>query len=331
MNLRPEARVPRNGEFGSQPLHWSYVKDLAMNSSHFSDTRLIDFPHANPLVTKLLDRYGFQLDESPSATAVVKLRIGLPQGSILLWDRATSLPRGPQRRHLLRSVSLTFQNALRCWLPYLWLSNPAHWDDPYLLWPMLIYASSRTFKPLSRQNYAFDLLNETTMPSILRSSLPTLKDWVPLFQAIHQNRPGPRREFQPQRFVNVIEQCDFDPHHLKRLLAHEQKLIAAFMDLADSHAEEPGSERFGIVMHRHLTRIYTSTDFSFLAPLLYIEVENTLAGHLLGQPILEAQASLSPAAPHLRPFPLPRPAYQYLHGRVSSPKQPNPAPSVHLS
>ena len=116
-----------------------------MNSSHFSDTRLIDFPHANPLVTKLLDRYGFQLDESPSATAVVKLRIGLPQGSILLWDRATSLPRGPQRRHLLRSVSLTFQNALRCWLPYLWLSNPAHWDDPYLLWPMLIYASSRTF------------------------------------------------------------------------------------------------------------------------------------------------------------------------------------------
>ena len=295
-----------------------------MNSSHFSDTRLIDFPQANPLVTKLLDRYGFQLDESPSATAVVKLRIGLPQGSILLWDRATSLPRGPQRRHLLRSVSLTFQNALRCWLPYLWLSNPAHWDDPYLLWPMLIYASSRTFKPVSRQTYTFDLMSDSTLPSILRSSLPTLREWLPLLQAINRNRPSPLRELNILRLLEVVERSVFDAHPLKRLLSHEHRLITAFTDLADSHADEDrGFDYFGAELHRHLNRIYTNVDFSFLAPLLHVEVENTLAIHLLGQPILETQLSVTVPPPDTQPFALPRPGFSEHRTRISAPRQPN--------
>ena len=300
-----------------------------MNSSHFSDTRLIDFPQANPLVTKLLDRYGIQLSESPSATALVKLRIGLPQGSILLWDRATSLPRGPQRRHLLRSVSLTFQDSLRCWIPYLWLSNPAHWDDPYLLWPMLIYASSRTFKPVSRQTYTFDLMSDSTLPSILRSSLRTLREWLPLLQAINQNRPHPLRELRMSRLLDVVERGLFDAHPLKRLLAHEHRLIAAFTDFADSHADQDrGFDYFGAELHRHLNRIYTNVDFSFLAPLLHIEVENTLAIHLLGQPILETQFSVTVPPPGTTPFGLPRPGFSEHRLRPATIRQPNPGSSV---
>ena len=300
-----------------------------MNSSHFYDTRLIDFPQANPLVTKLLRRYGLQLDESPSATALVNLRIALPQGSILLWDRATSLPRGPQRRYLLRSVSVTFQDALRCWIPYLWLSNPAHWDDPYLLWPMLIYASSRTFKPVSRQTYTFDLLSDSTMPSILRSCLPPLREWLPLLQAINQGRPNPLRELRILRLLDVVERSAFDPHPLKRLLAHEHRLIAAFTNLADSHSEEHrGFDHFGAELHRHLNRMYTNVDFSFLAPLLHIEVENTLAIHLLGQPILETQLSLTVPPPGATPFGLPRPGFSEHRTRPAILRQPNPGSSV---
>lgn len=303
-----------------------------MNSSHFSDTRLIDYPEAHPLVTKLLNRYALKLEPTDAAlSALVNLRISLPLGSALLWDRATSLPPSPARRELLRSVSITLQDALRCWIPYLWLSYPPNWDDRDLMWPILIYASSRTFKPVSRQSYTFDLLSDTTLPAILRSCLPTLKEWVPLLQAIHHRRPGPRRELRSQRMLNVVEKCDFDPHHLKRLLAHEHKLIAAFMNLADSNADGPSMERFGTVMHRHLTRLYSNTDFSFLAPLLYIEAENTLAKHLLGQPIVEGSVTVAPASLGTQPFVLPRPAYLHQQARISVGKQPNPGASVHLS
>ena len=303
-----------------------------MNSSLFTDTRLIEFPQANPFVLKILRRYHLQIDPEPAPSALVDVRISLPNGSALLWDRATSLPRSPLRRKLLRSVSLTLQNALRCWIPYLWLSYPEHWQDRDLLWPMLIYASSRTFKPRSRDSYTFDLLSDTTLPSILRSCLPTLRDWMPLLQAINHDRPLARREFRNPRLLDVIERMDFNPHSLKRLLAHEHKLITAFTEFADSHAENPSIQRFGSELHRHLNRLYTNVDFSFLAPLLHIETENTVAVHLLEQPILGATISLTEPSPGTRPFRLPRPGFTYhqaQQARVSRVQQPNRGPSVH--
>ncbi len=301
-----------------------------MNSSQFADTRLIEYPEAHPLVTKLLARYGLQFPpEKAAQSAMVTVQIALPNGSALLWDRATSLDRNQVRRDLLRSVSLTLQDTLRCWIPYLWLSYPPNWADRDQLWPMLIYASSRTFKPLSRENFAFDLLDDSTLPALLRSSLPALKHWVPLFQAIHYQRPGPRRELRMDRLLGVVEQADFNPYCLKRLLAHEQKLIAAFTDLADGQSRESGVERFGTLMQRHLSRIYTNADFTFLAPLLYMEMENTLAKHLLGQPILDARLTVAEPAADVRPLPLRPSVARYPQPRTG--QQPNSLPSVHLS
>ncbi len=302
-----------------------------MNSSQFTDTRLIDFPQANPLLTKILTRYGLEPNGSPSPAALVELRIALPQGSSLLWDRATSLPRGPRRRQLLRSVSVTLQDALRCWIPYLWLSFPEHWEERYLLWPMLIYGASRTFKPVSRQTYTFDLLSETTVPALLRSCLPALRDWMPHLQAINRQWPHPLREFNMPRLLDVVERSDFDPHPLKRLLAHEHRLIAAFTDLADSHAEQRrGFDHFGVELHRHLNRMYTNVDFSFLAPLLHIEAENTLAIHLLGRPILETHLSVLTPPAGTKPYRLPRPRFTDHRMRASTIRQPNDGPSVQV-
>jgi len=301
-----------------------------MNSSQFADTRLIEYPQAHPLVVKLLARYGLRFPpEKAAQSAILTVQIALPHGSAMLWDRATSLERNNVRRELLRAVSLTLQDTLRCWIPYLWLSYPPNWHDRDLVWPMLIYASSRTFKPLSRENFAFDLLDDDTLPTLLRSSLPVLKHWVPLFQAIHHQRAGPRREFRMDRLLRVVEQADFDPYYLKRLLAHERKLIAAFMDLADGQSPEHSVERFGMLMQRHLSRIYTNADFTFLAPLLYIEMENTLAKHLLGQPILDARLAVAEPPPDVRPLSLRRLA-AHSH-RALTTKQPNLLPSVHLS
>lgn len=298
-----------------------------MNSCTFTDSRLVDFPQANPFLAKLLQRYDLTIGEAPQPASLVTLRIDLPQGSALLWDRATSLPRGKVRRHLLRSVSLALQESLRCWIPYLWLSIPAHWEDRDLLWPMLIYASSRTFKPVSRQVYSFDLLSEGTLPSILRSSLPVLREWMPLLLAINHNRPAARREFRTPRLLNVIEKMDFDPHPLKRLLSHEQKLIGVFTDLADGLAEPRGFDYFGAQLHRHLNRIYTNVDFSFLAPLMHVEAENMLAIHLLGQPIRQARLQVAAPPPGAVQRRLPRPGFAYHQARASL-RQPNPGSSV---
>ena len=81
----------------------------------------------------------------------------------------------------------------------------------------------------------------------------------------------------------------------------------------------------------HLTRIYTNCDLSFLAPLLHIETENTLANHLLGQPILEGAVSVSMPPPGLRSIPIPRQPYRPGRSANCEIKQPNSSPSVHLS
>jgi hypothetical protein len=297
-----------------------------MNFSQFSDSRLIAFPQINPLVAKLRARYGFSIDEPVSPAGVLGVRIALPFGSALLWDRATSLPRGPLRRHLLSSVSLVLQDTLRCWLPYLWLSHPSHWEDRDLLWPMLIYAASRTFKPTSRENYSFDLLCDTTVPSILRSCQPVLREWLPHLQTLTDGRRLVRREFRIQRLIDVVEHADFDPHPLKRLLSHEYKLISAFINVADGFSEERGVDRFGVELHRHLNRLYTRVDFSFIAPLLHIEAENILAQYLLGRPILEFTAQLTDPPAGAKPARLPRPGFL-----CHAARQPNRASSVQTS
>jgi hypothetical protein len=292
-----------------------------MNSSHFTDSRFVDFPQANPFLARILRRYELGLGESPSPSAYIEIRVGLPNGSPLVWDRATSLPRIPLRRQLLRAVSITLQETLRCWLPYLWLSHPDHWMDRDLLWPMLIYASSRTFKPTSRLSYTFDLLNQSTLPAILRSSYPVLREWLPQLQAVNHQRPTVRREFRPNRLDDVMLKSDFDPHPLKRLLAHERRLITLFTEFADSQGDRRGFDHFGFELHRNLCRLYTNVDFSFLAPLLHIEAENTVALHLLERSILENSIAVTPAGPDAKAAPLPRPGFPH-H------PQPNSRPPV---
>jgi hypothetical protein len=52
-------------------------------------------------------------------------------------------------------------------------------------------------------------------------------------------------------------------------------------------------------------------DFSFLAPLLHIEAENSLAVDLLGQPVLDATMNVTDPGPGARPARLPRPAFTF--------------------
>lgn len=293
-----------------------------MNSSHFHDTRLIDFPAANPLCTKLLVRYGRAGEESSAVASLVKVAIRSPLDRELLWHRVGSMPRGLRRRQLLRAVSVTLQDTLRCWVPYLWLSQPSHWEERDLLWPILIYGASRTFKPLSRECYSFDLMNPTTVPSILRSCLPTLREWLPLLLAVNHHRPVPRREFRIGRLLDVVEQMDFEPHHLKRLLSHEHKVIGAFHDIVDAKLGFRDLEEFSKKLGRHLNRLYTSVDFRFLEPLLHLEAENTIANFLLDQPGLEATIVMAAPPPGTEPFPLPRPAFGYQPQRIPALRQP---------
>ncbi len=300
-----------------------------MNSSHFTDTRLIDFPEANPLCIKLLVRYGRCLEQSPAANSLVKVELRSPLDRELLWRRARCMPRGPRRRQMVRAVSVSLQDTLRCWVPYLWLSQPSHWEHRDLLWPILIYGASRTFKPLSRECYSFDLMSPTTVPSILRSCLPTLREWLPLLLAINHQRAVPSREFRIGRLLDVVEQMDFEPHHLKRLLSHEHKVIGAFQDLADAKLGELRLDDFQAKLSRHLSRLYTNVDFRFLEPLLHLEAENTIAQHLLGQPGLEATIAVTAPPPGAVPFPLPRPAFGYQHPRLAALRQPNPGPPVY--
>ncbi|MBY0508098.1 MAG: hypothetical protein K2X03_29565 [Bryobacteraceae bacterium] len=301
-----------------------------MNSSQFSDSRLIEHPHAHPLVTKLLRRYGLKLQPAPpTGSALVNLKVVLPPGSALLWDRATSLPLGHQRRELLRFVSITVQETLRCWIPYLYFSHLPNWDLRELMWPMLIYGASRSFKPVSRQTFTFDLMRPDTLPTILHSALPTLKSWGPRLQEILQHQPGARREMGYFRLQEVIQQRDFIPQHLWRLLSHEHQLIVAFMNLADSQADLTSRERIGLSMHQSLTRLYTNADFSLLSPLLYLELENMISRHLLGRPILQASVQVAPPSLETLPAPLPKSPSHYAHYRNVTSKQPNSPPPVH--
>lgn len=290
-----------------------------MNPSQFVDTRFVDFPRENPFLTNVRQRYGLPL-ETPVAESLVSIQVRLPQASPLLWDRATSMPRTPHRRKMLRAVSLTLQQTLRAWLPYLWLSVPANWEDRDLLWPLMIYASSRTFKPISRQTYAFDRLCPDTIPALLRSSLPRLKAWVPNLLAVTHHHPDSRDEFHLRQLIHVIKDNAFDAQPLLRLLMHEEKLITAFMDLADGHSHRNDVRRFGRELYRHLSRFYRNADFSFLSPLLMMEIENTLAVYLLDREILEAELTLNTPPPGTRAERLPRPAFLY--------RQPNRVPSV---
>lgn len=300
-----------------------------MNSSHFLDTRLVDFPEANPICTKLLDRYGWRLPQSPAATSLVQVAIDCPLDRELLWHRAACMPRGARRRQMVRAVSVSLQDTLRCWVPYLWLSQPSHWEQRDLLWPILIYAASRTFKPISKECYSFDLMNPTTVPALLRSSTPTLREWLPLLQAVNLHREVPRREFRIGRLHDVLEEMDFDPHHLKRLLFHEHKVIGALRDLLDAKMRRTSLDEMNATLHRHLNRLYASVDFRFLEPLLHLEAENTIARHLLGQPGLEATLSVTEPPPGTQPFPLPRPAFGYQGPRLPTLGQPNPQPPVY--
>ena len=271
----------------------------------FTDSRLIHRPETNPLLSRLRERYDLPLGNFTGLSASVNLKFEMPDGHHVLWERAAKLSGRRLRRHLLRCVSLTLQDVLRCWIPYLWLSHPTNWDEPNLLWPMLIYATSRTYKPVSRENYSFDLLCENTVPSLLRSCLPTMREWQPLLQELMADHPVPRRELRVFRMLDVVERSDFHPQPLKRLLAHEHQVLSAFLDFADG--TNRGSNRVDMQLHHHLNRFYSRVDFNFLSPLLRMEAENALATAFSGRTLLTQSISLAVPAPGTQPAPLPRP------------------------
>ena len=237
-------------------------------------SRMITFTHTStvaPAQLALLEpvaaRYGAAL---PAAAA----EAGTPvQVAIRLSGEAPApLPPSnhPEFLRTAARVSVAVQETLRAWLAYLWFADLARFSEFDTAATVLNYAALRPFTPKTKASYVFDVLDNDTPRAVtfsLQRNLPAkLAVIEPMLRAAGFE---PAVQYAPRRAERLIATFKRKPQLLYSLFVAERELVEQYVGRNDEK-----------LIQRRLRRLFAAKDFSFLAPLLALEVARALGANI---------------------------------------------------
>ena len=171
-------------------------------------------------------------------TPVAKLR---DRAAMLLathpaWIGAPN-ERQPRYFQTWQGVSLALQKALRTWIPDIYFSDPARYEDRDAAYPLLVYAASRPCRGRPRTEFTYDVVDPELLPCALHligASLQAVLAKVESF--LHQcGRPELARRYAPLWHQDVLRAVQKRPRHFVGLLADEAAVVSAVIDFGTAH------------------------------------------------------------------------------------------------
>lgn len=237
----------------------------------------------------LLAFYG--LDAGPAAarpeTLLAEVSLQLDPAALAAWSLAPA-ERTARHFEVFRNLSQEIQVALRRWVGYDWLRDPAQYGDPQLCHAILVYSSSLRRRAKARSELTYDVLSPHTPRLACRSSLPRFRTELERIHGLLLSSAHPAAlNFEPHRASKYLHGLRRHPRDLLSMLFADSELVercVRLSGLARSAAGEDSARPLArlfldfldaaTVRLRHFYR--GSGDFAHLAPMVLIHATAVL-------------------------------------------------------
>jgi hypothetical protein len=167
-------------------------------------------------------------------------------------------------------LSVAVQEGLRAWLPYVWFADVARFGDFDLAAAVVNYSALRPFTPKTKASYVFDVLDNDTPRAVtfsLQRNLPAKLGVIEsMLRALGFEQAV---QFAPRRAERLIASFKRKPQLLYSLFVAERELVEQYLGRKDEK-----------LIGRRLRRLFAAKDFTFLAPLLAVEVARALGAKI---------------------------------------------------
>lgn len=269
----------------------------------YTDCRTLGAAHARAALGPILSRYGFGgsvtdwLDSAAAASGAGELEALLTlslEGRLAgAWLRAPA-ERDPDFFEVYSAVSVAVQQALRKWLPYVYFSDLAQYDNNAAAYPLVVYGSTRPFAGKPRSEFTYDVMvpdgaGLSKRPAVRNLSIE-LERIERLLTAAGKVKTA--RFYAPRYAPDILAAVQRQPRLLNALLAADAVLVDNFVklgvrgrELSDALANDPQrpvrdlvkfAGEFVTVFHRKLRRLYGGHSFIAFGSLLLIEATRAL-------------------------------------------------------
>jgi len=213
-----------------------------------------------------------------------------PQVLALTWNFAPG-ERSSNYFAAFSAISIVVQECLRERVPRLFLVNPVIFEHPNLVYPMLLYAGSRPFRPRSLHEFTYDPIDVSWFLKFVRAAKRGLS---PQLRQVYERLDcepvcAMRRAYGPRRValaIRTIRKFKRSQTLLTRLVAGEAALVddlvrLAGLGLLTDKDRKKRQTRFFHNVQKHLRRMCLRCDLTPLAPVLLEAATQALRSALL--------------------------------------------------
>jgi hypothetical protein len=176
------------------------------------------------------------------------------------------------------AISVAIQRCLRERVAALFLADPAIFEHPKLVYPMLMYAASRPFRPRSLHEFSYDPMDVSWFLRFVRASkrglAPQLRE---VYDRLDREQMSAcRRAYGPRRValaIRTVRRFKRSQTLLSGLVAGEAALVGDLLRLAglgglSERDRKRRQARFFRNLQRHLRQMCLRCDLTPLAPVL---------------------------------------------------------------
>jgi len=192
-----------------------------------------------------------------------------------------------------RAISLAVQTCLRQRVPPIFLAKPAVFRVPCRVYPMLMYAASRPFRPKRCTDLTYDPMDNTWLDHFIagakRRLSPRLRE---VYDRLERKPSGAlSRPYGPRRVakaIRAVRKYRTSQMLLAGLVAGESALVGDLVHLAGLAGLPPRERqkrvaRFFVNFRKHLRRSCNGCDLTPLVPVLLDAATQALAQTLKGE------------------------------------------------
>ena len=200
-------------------------------------------------------------------------------------------------------MSVALRRALRFWVPMIHFAKPSNFQDTEWTWPLLGWASTKPQHPRTSRDFTYDVLDAESMSRASRSMRRNLHQYLaPLHDSLNAIGESLIAEhYGPKRHVKGAYAAEYNRRNFNALFAGEHYLVEILNNFGTKLAVLRDNKRLSHsrkvrLFHKlvkefckqtnmRLRRFFGPRNWESLAPLLLLEITNSLAGNRQPLPI----------------------------------------------
>ncbi len=226
----------------------------------------------------------------------------LALAALAAWRRAP-LEKSPAYFPAHAAVSMAIQRALRNWIAWTWLSDPARCENVPATQAILAYAASKPFPGRRRTDFTWDVLGQEWMYGAFHQSRRDLTCRLRLVRdaLAAAGRPDLARGYDPADAKEILAQIRKRNKMVRDIFAGEGEIVNHLLNfgLTLRSAEHPieicrEAADFSQGLGARLRRLVKGLDLTSLGAMILIEASNALHVALGGENALVTNTVVTP-------------------------------------